>query len=83
MKSTKPVEINSWFGNLSLKSPNITSEAKVVEGEINPYDLLNQDQLDPATRLLRRLARKGNGRHVKLTKYSDIPRALSRLLAGY
>ena len=71
------------FDNILLKPQKMTSEAVVVEGEVNPYDIIDQDQLDPSTRLLRRLARIGHGRHVKLTKYTDIPRALSRLLAGY
>ena len=54
----------------------------VVRGEINPYSLVTSEQLDPATRLLKKLARLGNGRHVRITRYSDIPHALSKLLAN-
>jgi hypothetical protein len=82
-KVTTQVKSNAWFDMTPFQTQKKMTDVKVVEGEVNPFDLVDLDQMDPATRLLRRLARIGNGRHVKLRKYTDIPRALSRLLAGY
>ena len=43
-KALKEVKMNNWFGSIPLRKSKYSSEAQVVQGETNPFDLVDQDQ---------------------------------------